>query len=263
VSAPSTAATTAGWPENHVAAGCRQERDFPAIGTPTAVLVLAKAPVAGEVKTRLCPPLTPVQAADLAAAALLDSLAAATSVPGAMTVAVLAGDLHGAARVAELRTALRGVPVLPQRGAGLGARIAAAHRDVGASTGRATLQIGMDTPQAGPLLADAATVLHAPHVDAVLGLATDGGWWALGLRDPAAAALVAAVPTSRDDTGARTLAALRAGGLQVALLPELSDVDTVADAVAVAAAAPHTRFAAAVRTLAADVAHLGARPGAA
>jgi glycosyltransferase A (GT-A) superfamily protein (DUF2064 family) len=80
----------------------------------------------------------------------------------------------------------------------------------------------------------------------VLGPATDGGWWVLGLRDPRAAALVADVPTSRDDTGARTLHALRAGGLRVGLLPELTDVDTAADAVAVAAVAPAGRFAAAV-----------------
>ncbi|MGQ0576967.1 MAG: TIGR04282 family arsenosugar biosynthesis glycosyltransferase [Pseudonocardia sp.] len=216
----------------------------------TAVLVLAKAPVAGAVKTRLCPPCTPAQAADLAAAALLDSLAAARSVPGGVAVAVLAGDLHRAARRAALDGALRGMPVLVQRGAGLGARIAAAHRDAAALLpGRATLQIGMDTPQAGPMLADAAALLHHPGTDAVLGRAADGGWWALGLRDPAAATLVADVPTSRDDTGERTLAALRGAGLRVASLPELIDVDTVADARAVAAAAPATRFAGAVRAL--------------
>lgn len=217
------------------------------------VLVLAKAPVAGAVKTRLCPPLSPAQAADLAAAALLDSLAAAAAVPGATAVAVLTGHVARAARAGELATALRRGPVLAQRGDGLGPRIAAAHLDAAALfPDRATLQIGMDTPQAGPLLVSAAALLHAGRagaVDAVLGLATDGGWWALGLRDPATATLVAEVPTSRADTGARTLAALRAGGLRVALLAELTDVDTAADAAAVAAAAPHTRFAAAVRAL--------------
>ena len=84
---------------------------------------------------------------------------------------------------------------------------------------------------------------------AVLGPAADGGWWALGLRDPRLARVVADVPTSRDDTGERTLHALRAAGLRVGVLPELTDVDTAADAVAVARAAPWTRFAAAVAAL--------------
>jgi len=215
-----------------------------------AVIILAKAPEPGRVKTRLCPPLTPGQAAELAAAALLDSVAAAAAVPGGHAVVVLTGNPGRAARRDEVAAMLRTVTVLPQRGDGLGARIAAAHVDAAALLpGRCTLQIGMDTPQVGPLLADAAVTLDASGVDAVFGLATDGGWWALGLRDPAAAALVAAVPTSRPDTGERTLAALRAGGLRVVLLSELSDVDTVADAAAVAAAAPHTRFAAAVQAL--------------
>jgi glycosyltransferase A (GT-A) superfamily protein (DUF2064 family) len=83
----------------------------------------------------------------------------------------------------------------------------------------------------------------------VLGPADDGGWWLLGLRDPCAAALIAGVPTSRADTGAATLRALRAGGLRVALAPQLRDVDTVADALEVARRAPHTAFAAAVQQL--------------
>lgn len=217
--------------------------------TAPALLVLAKAPVPGLVKTRLCPPLTPEQAADLAAAALLDSLAAASTVPGGTAVAVLTGDPARAARGPAVGAALAAVAVVAQRGEGLGARIAAAHADAAALLpGRPTLQIGMDTPQVtAGLLADAAARLA--DVDAVLGPASDGGWWALGLRDPAGAAFVAEVPTSRDDTGARTLAALRAGGLRVALLPELSDVDTVDDALTVAALAPGTRFAAAVRRL--------------
>lgn len=215
----------------------------------TAVLVLAKAPEPGLVKTRLCPPLLPGQAADLAAAALLDTLDAAAGMPGGTAVAVLTGDPARAARGQAVRAALRSVRVIAQRGDGLGARVAAAHADAAALLpGRPTLQIGMDTPQVtADLLAAAAAELAG--TDAVLGLATDGGWWALGLRDPRHAALVAGVPTSRDDTGPRTLDALRAAGLRVHLLPTLSDVDTVDDARAVAAHAPGTRFAAAVRRL--------------
>jgi glycosyltransferase A (GT-A) superfamily protein (DUF2064 family) len=212
---------------------------------PPAVIVLAKAPEPGRVKTRLCPPATPDEAADLAAASFLDTIDAAAGVPGAELVVALSGRLAGAVRCAELTASLRRARagVLPQRGDGLGARIAAAHTDTAALLpGRPTLQLGMDTPQAGPaLLAACLDRLRARGTDAVLGPAADGGWWAMGLRDPRAALLVAAVPT-----GERTLRALRDGGLRVGLLPELTDVDTAADALVVAAAAPSGRFAAAL-----------------
>jgi uncharacterized protein len=216
------------------------------------LLVLAKAPEAGRVKTRLCPPLTPPEAADLAAAALLDTLEAAAGVPGARTVVALAGRIAAAARAGELAAALRAVATRAQRGPDLGHRIAAAHHATARLLpGRPVLQLGMDTPQVGPaLLAEAAAPLRRRgRLDAVLGPATDGGWWALGLRDPRAAGLIAEVPTSRADTGERTVHALRAAGLRVRLLPELSDVDTAADATSVAEAAPWTRFAAGVADL--------------
>ena len=213
-----------------------------------SILILAKSPEPGRVKTRLCPPLTPVQAADLAAAALLDTIAAARGVSGAHPVAVMTGLLERAARRAALIDALREVVVVPQRGSSLGERIAAAHRD--GADGRRTLQVGMDTPQVGAdMLAAADRSLMTRGIDAVLGLAPDGGWWAMGLRNPAHAELIAEVPTSRDDTGERTLAALRAGGLRVALLPEVSDVDTAADAATAAAAAPGSLFGRAVAAL--------------
>ena len=224
----------------------------PAAGT--VLVVLAKAPEPGRVKTRLCPPATPAEAADLAAAALLDTLDAVRAVPGGRVLVALTGDPRRAARARDVAVALLGADVVAQRGADLGHRIAAAHADAAVlARGVPTLQLGMDTPQAGPaLLAAAGQRLRVPGgPDAVLGPAADGGWWALGLRDPRRAALVAGVPTSRDDTGQRTLAALRGAGLRVELLPELRDVDTAADAVAVAADAPDTRFAAAVAGVAA------------
>ena len=215
------------------------------------LLVLAKAPEPGRVKTRLCPPLVPAEAADLAAAALLDTLDAVCAVPGGRVVVALVGRMSAAARGPELSVALRGGVTRGQRGPDLGHRIAAAHRDAaGLLPGRPVLQLGMDTPQVDPaLLADAAGPLHRGTVDAVLGPATDGGWWALGLRDPRAAAAIADVPTSRDDTGERTVHALRAAGLRVGLLPELTDVDTAADAGDRRADAPGTRFARAVAAL--------------
>ena len=202
-----------------------------------ALLVLAKAPVAGLAKTRLCPPLTPDQAAGIAAASLLDTLDAVCAVPGAVPMVAWTGDLTRARSRDELTRSLRRTVRFPQRGDGLGERIAAAHEDAaGRAPGAPLLQIGMDTPQVRPDdLAAALAPLRAPRgPDAVLGLALDGGWWALGLRDPRAARVIESVPTSRDDTGERTLRALRAAGLTVGLLGELRDVDTADDALAVA-----------------------------
>jgi glycosyltransferase A (GT-A) superfamily protein (DUF2064 family) len=185
----------------------------------TTFLVLAKTPVPGRVKTRLCPPWTFEQAAAAASAALSDTLQTVST-----GVLVVDGD----------HPAPAGWGRIAQRGDQLPSRLAHAFADSGA--GPAVL-IGMDTPQVTRnLLGDAAERLG--QADAVLGAAEDGGWWALGLRDPAHAAVLRSIPTSRSDTGARTLQALRDLGLRVSLLPVLRDVDTVRDARAVAALCP-------------------------
>lgn len=213
------------------------------------LLVVAKSPVPGQAKTRLTALLSSIAAADLAAAALLDTLAAVAATPAACRVVAFTGELADAQRCDALQEALRGFVVVPQRGTDFADRLVAAHQDaaeVGGGDG-GVLQIGMDTPQVTPaLLTDAAAQLCASGTDAVLGPACDGGWWALGVRHPDTARALARVPMSRADTGARTLDALRRTGARVQLLDELRDVDTPADIAAVAAAAPETLFAAAV-----------------
>ncbi len=205
------------------------------------MLVLAKAPVAGQVKTRLGADVGPETAAELAAAALLDTLAVCEQVFEERHLA-LAGDLGGAIREAELREHLDMWTVHAQRGDGFAERLANAHVDA-ARPGRPVVQIGMDTPHVSPdqlcAVADAVGVGN----DAVLGLAEDGGWWVLAVTDPRFAAPLAEVEMSTDHTGADTLAALRARGAAVQLAGPLADVDTIADAAAAAAAAPDTRFA--------------------
>ncbi|HEY8525768.1 MAG TPA: DUF2064 domain-containing protein [Acidimicrobiales bacterium] len=203
------------------------------------VIVLAKEPVPGRVKTRLCPPCTPGEAAALAAAALADTLAAARA-SGADRV-VLALDGRPGAWCPP------GVEVVPQGAGPLNRRLAAAW----SATPGPAVQVGMDTPQVTAADLDRALdALAGDGIGAVLGPAADGGWWAIGLRRPHPEAF-AGVPMSRADTGARQLARLEALGLRTALLPVRTDVDTWTDALAVADAAPATRFAAAVRALAA------------
>jgi rSAM/selenodomain-associated transferase 1 len=202
-------------------------------------LVLAKAPVPGRVKTRLCPPCTPEQAALLAAAALADTLTVVARVPAAARTLVVHGDHRPPA----------GWRLVAQRGSGLPDRLHHAFADT-RRPGVASLLVGMDTPQlTAGLLQTAVAALDTPGVDAVLGPADDGGWWLLGLRDPAHAAVLRTVATSTDHTGADTRAALHRRGLRVAQLPALRDVDTAADARAVALRCPaHHSFPRAVTT---------------
>jgi rSAM/selenodomain-associated transferase 1 len=199
------------------------------------IIVLAKAPVPGRVKTRLCPPCDPAQAARLAEAALVDTLCAAAATRCHRRVLVLDG--------APGPWLPAGFEVLPQRGDGLDERLAHAFADVGAGG----LLIGMDTPQVTPAqLTASLDVLDGPHVDAVLGPSVDGGWWALGLRAPDAAVFLG-VPMSTSRTGASQRARLQQLRLRTRTLPIVRDVDDFDDAVAVSRAAPHGRFAARVR----------------
>ncbi|RSS68928.1 DUF2064 domain-containing protein [Streptomyces sp. WAC06614] len=195
----------------------------------STLLVIAKEPVPGRVKTRLTPPFTPAEAAALAEACLVDTFRAVAAAPAERRVLALAGEPGP--------WLPPGVEVVPQRGGGLDERLAAALADC---TGP-TLLIGMDTPQVTPQLL--ASALDFGHYDAWLGLAEDGGFWALGLAEPDPD-LVRGVPMSVARTGAVQGERLRAAGLRTGRLPVLRDVDTADDARAVAARAPHGRFAA-------------------
>lgn len=234
------------------------------------LVVLAKSPQPGRVKTRLCPPYSLVEAARLAAAAIADTVAAVLATPAARRVMVLDGPVGSWLPA--------GFDVLPQRGDGLDERLAAAFDDAYAGAPLPILLIGMDTPQvtagvlagAGRALvtgggralvggAGRALVTGAGRAlvggggqplpsaggTAVLGAATDGGWWALGLPRPDARLLLG-VPMSSARTGAVQRRRLIAAGLTPVELPVLTDVDTAGTAREVAAAAPASAFASAL-----------------
>lgn len=185
------------------------------------ILVVAKEPVPGRVKTRLCPPLTPTEAAALAEAALAETLAAAVA-SGADRITVALDGRPGP-------WCPEGVVVVDQGSGAFDLRLARAWTAAGPGP---VLQIGMDTPQVGAAGLDAAMAhLVAPGVDAVLGPALDGGWWALGLRRPDPSVVVG-ISTSRDDTGARQRARLLARGLALVDLWVERDLDTWDDVVA-------------------------------
>jgi uncharacterized protein len=204
-----------------------------------ALIVIAKAPAPGRSKTRLSPPLSLKGAAQLAEAALQDTLLAAAACPVARRVLALDGEPRP--RVPE------GFATVPQRGDGLDERLAAAFEDVGGPA----LLIGMDTPQIGSAeLSDALECLDRPGVDAVLGPALDGGYWAIGLKRPRPELLLG-VPMSSPRTFEAQLSRLRSQGLEVVALRPTRDVDLIEDARAVARLAPGSRFASALRACAA------------
>ena len=197
----------------------------------SALLVIAKAPVPGRVKTRLTPPCTPEQAARLAGAAIEDTLAAALAV-GRDVRRVVVLDGEPGPWIPD------GFEIVPQRGEGLAARLAAAFADAGAPA----FLVGMDTPQVTPALLEAGLDAVADR-DAAFGAALDGGYWGIGLREPDPR-VFAGVPMSEDNAGVVQRVRLAILGLRTAVLPPLRDVDTIEDARAVAREAPYGRFAA-------------------
>ncbi|MFM9607354.1 TIGR04282 family arsenosugar biosynthesis glycosyltransferase [Streptomyces niveiscabiei] len=192
---------------------------------------MAKSPLPGRAKTRLCPPCSPAQAARLAEAMLADTLAAVAAAPASWAAVALEGPAGP--------WLPPGVRVLPQRGQGLDERLEAAMGDVGAPA----VVIAGDTPQVTPrLLGHALAALEQPGIDAVFGPTEDAGYWALGLRHPVAGVFTG-VPMSAPTTERAQRDRLHALGLRVRELPRLRDVDTYDDARAVALAAPASRFA--------------------
>jgi uncharacterized protein len=213
------------------------------------LIVVAKEPVPGRVKTRLCPPCSPVEAARVAEAALADTLEAALA-SGADRVVLALDGRPGP-------WCPGGVVVIGQGPGSLDRRLAHAWSQ-GAGSGPA-LQVGMDTPQVSAVdLNRAIAALQDDQVDAVLGPATDGGWWALGMRRPRPEAVLG-VPTSLPDTGARQAARLAALGMRTRPLEPQTDIDTWADAVAVAMRAPATRVAETVRWQVARLSRVASR----
>lgn len=200
------------------------------------VLVIAKEPVPGRVKTRLSPPCTPAQAAELASAALVDTMNTVRSIEVSRRVLVFDG------RPPEEE---RDFDVIEQRGGGLAERLANAFDDAGVPA----LLIGMDCPQMSPgTLAAALATLELRRFDAVLGATVDGGYWAIGLKC-ADRAVFAGIPMSTPYTFAAQLARLHELGLRVGLLSVLQDVDHFSDAIAVASMIPNSKFGRAVARL--------------
>ncbi|HKJ35845.1 MAG TPA: TIGR04282 family arsenosugar biosynthesis glycosyltransferase [Solirubrobacterales bacterium] len=230
--------------------GAAPEAEPPGISpSEVTVIVIAKEPRPGRAKTRLIPALGEAGAARLAGAALADTLDVVAALPEPRR-RVLALDGEPGPWLPA------GFEVIPQRGEGLAARLAAAFGDAG---GPAFL-IGMDTPQITlGQIERACERLAAAGTGAVIGLAPDGGWWGLGLRR-ADDRVFDGVPMSTAETGSEQTRRLDDLGLRWEQLDSLRDIDTIDDARAVAGEAPRRRFA---RVLVAERSRMAKTPGAA
>lgn len=205
----------------------------------TRLLVFLKAPLPGQVKTRLAAGVgkeVALAAYRAMAANVLDA-ADASGLPTTIHFAP-AGEL---AAVEDLCGQAR--HFRPQAAGDLGARMAVALTEAFAEDARAALLVGSDLPLVtGDLLAQAATRLAT--ADAVLGPASDGGYYAIGFtRAGFCPDVFVGMPWSTPEVGARTRAVLRAAGRRLALLPELPDCDDAADLLRLAASPWRERLA--------------------
>jgi hypothetical protein len=203
----------------------------------TVIAVIAKECLPGRVKTRLQPDYTAHEAATIAAASLATTLAGVSGLPASRRILYFDG--------AVVPSGAEDWEVIAQCGDALDERIAFLFDLVD----EPMLLLGMDTPHFDPDILSGVFEAWG-DTDAWFGPATDGGFWALGMREPDGS-LVRGVPMSTEKTGALQLLRLARAGMTVRLLPPLTDIDTAADLAAVVEVS--TRFRTALGSLGALV----------
>ncbi|HKX11031.1 MAG TPA: TIGR04282 family arsenosugar biosynthesis glycosyltransferase [Stellaceae bacterium] len=190
-----------------------------------ALAVMAKAPRSGEVKTRLVPPLKAEEAAILSTCFLKDVtanfLAAAESAPLAGYIAYSppgSGAVFRALVPPEIE-------LLPSRRAGLGHSLLDATEDLLASGYGAACLVNSDSPTLPTsILIEAAEALQAPGDRVILGPASDGGYYLIGLKRPHRQ-LFEEIAWSTDRVFRQTVERAASIGLDVVTLPAWYDVD--------------------------------------
>ena len=204
-----------------------------------ALVVVGKPPEPGRAKTRLVPPLSESEAAEVAWAFAQDTCATALRLGWEQVSFVYPpGSL-------ELLSTL-GVTLVPQRGKGLGDALAGAFAEHVEFD--QTVLIGSDTPDLPmELLEEASRRLSGPDTDVVIGPAADGGYYLLGMRRPHPR-LFEGIAWSTERVYAQTLARAEALGLRTAVLPAWADVDTPDDLRRLEAALRHAPQTVAVST---------------
>jgi len=188
-----------------------------------ALIVIGKAPLAGQVKTRLIPPLTPRRAARLYTCFLLDCIALADGVPG-VDVYLLYAPRPGAGR--KLRKILPPhVRLLPQRGQGIGEGSAYGFQYLLSAGYDQVVLIGSDNPTL-PVTYLRQAFRELKHCDLVFGPTEDGGYYLIGMAQPHVGVFERITwSTTQVENQVRERAA--ALNLRVQDIPRWYDVDSV------------------------------------
>ena len=197
---------------------------------PAALVIFAKAPIPGEVKTRLCPPLTPDEAATLHGSFILDMLERTTLAVGTLQLPFhryLACAPSSDLVFFKIMEERQGVRLLDQTGEDLGQRMHRTSVDVFAKGYKQVIIVGTDVPTL-PLSVYQEALAILGRSDVALGPALDGGYYLIGLKQPAEQ-LFTGVPWSTDQVLAVTQQQAKTLGLSVELTTPWRDVDTIAD----------------------------------
>jgi uncharacterized protein len=210
-----------------------------------ALVVIGKAPEPGRTKTRLCPPLTPDQAAELYSAFLRDTVETASSLRWDRVTVIFPPSAGARSQLRKLLAA--GVHLMPQPGTGLGEALAGAFvRHAADGFGRVVL-VGSDNPTLPASLMEVAGDTLDSH-DLVIGPTSDGGYYLIGMDRPHRA-VFERITWSTPLVYGETIERAGEAGLTVAALQAWDDVDTFDDVTRLAAqlarldpsTAPNTR----------------------
>jgi len=191
----------------------------------TSLIIFAKAPIPGEVKTRLCPPLDPDEAASLHGTLVLDAIERTKGLQGITLYVAGTPDLaHPFFKVMEGRYGAR---LLPQSGQDLGSRMRQVMQDAFDQGAKEVILTGTDFPTLPRAHLIEALKLIKSH-DVVLGPTADGGYYLIGLRKMTPAPFEG-IAWSTGAVFAETKKKIEAAGLSLGLLPKCRELDTLDD----------------------------------
>ena len=187
------------------------------------LVIMAKEPVAGKVKTRLSPDLTPQEAADLYRCFLQDSIAEMGALDGIDRAIAYA---PATARAIFAALADHRFTLFPQQDMELGQRMLSIFQEQFAQGYDSVCIMNSDSPDLPREIVRASfRLLAVGKADVVLGPCNDGGYYLLGMKQPHPE-LLTGIPWSTGDVLAVTQQKAKRIGLQVALLPPWDDIDT-------------------------------------